>query len=86
MKRLLERWQRKIQEVQESSQIEKLASDNKIDISKFDMKQLEMGYKVEHEHKDVAKNDVDYLKIAIAHLKELPDYYTRLAKMEKDGK
>lgn len=47
-----------------------------------DPKELAMGIEVEYEHssnKDVAK------KIALAHLKELPDYYTRLKKMEKEG-
>jgi Protein of unknown function (DUF5661) len=38
-----------------------------------------MGIKVEGEHtsnKEIARH------IALAHLKELPDYYTRLKKME----
>lgn len=49
----------------------------------YDPKELEMGIEVEKEHTDdpeIAK------KIAIDHLKELPDYYTRLVKMEKEGK
>lgn len=46
----------------------------------FDAKQLAMGVKVEHEH----TNDSYLAKIiAKAHLSELPDYYTRLEKMEK---
>lgn len=49
---------------------------------KFDAKELKMGIAVEqehHEHDMIAKN------IAKAHLEELPDYYTRLAKMESEG-
>lgn len=49
----------------------------------YDKDQLEMGIKVEYEHtpdKDVAR------KIALDHLTELKDYYTRLEKMEKEGK
>lgn len=47
-----------------------------------DEKELAMGIKVEYEHtsnRDAAE------KIALAHLKELPDYYTRLKKMESEG-
>lgn len=47
-----------------------------------DPKELEMGIKVELEHTD----DKDKAKeIALDHLAELPDYYTRLKKMEKEG-
>jgi len=45
-------------------------------------KQVEMGKKVEMEHtkdKDLAE------KIAMDHLWEIPDYYTRLKKMEKQA-
>jgi hypothetical protein len=48
-----------------------------------DAKELEMGIAVEKEHTsnlDVAK------RIALDHLAELKDYYTRLAKMEEEGK
>ena len=50
---------------------------------KYSSKQLKMGIAVEMEHttnKKVAK------KIAKDHLAEFPDYYTRLARMEKDAK
>jgi len=46
-------------------------------------RQLEMGIVVEYEHTDnreVAK------QIALDHLAELPDYYTRLLDMESLGK
>ena len=51
--------------------------------SKFDPKELKMGIQIEqehHEHDMIAKN------IAKAHLIELPDYYSRLNNMEKEGK
>ena len=63
-----------------------------IDWSKYDVEQFRMGMDVELEHGTVDPNtnvtDDDPLKtgkIALAHLNELPDYYTRLAKMEIEG-
>jgi len=60
-----------------------------IDWKKFDMKQFRMGLDVELEHGLVdthtnVTNDHPILtgKIALAHLNEFPDYYTRLKKME----
>ena len=44
-----------------------------------DPKELKMGIKVEMEH---TKNKVIAKRIALDHLAELPDYYTRLTKME----
>lgn len=44
-----------------------------------DPKELEMGIKVEMEH---TKNKAIAKRIALDHLAELPDYYTRLNKME----
>ena len=61
--------------------------------SPFDVEQLRMGLAVELEHgdhdpqTDVTGGDpVLTAKIAWAHLKEMPDYYTRLAVMEAEGK
>jgi len=60
-----------------------------IDWSKFDVEQFRRGLEVELEHGTIdAQTNVtgdDPLmtgKIALAHLNELPDYYTRLAKIE----
>jgi len=60
-----------------------------IDWSKFDVEQCRMGMDVELEHgtrdpNTNVTNDGPLVtgKIALAHLNELPDYYTRLAKME----
>lgn len=50
---------------------------------KVNKKQLKMGIKVEMEHTD-DKNVAT--KIALDHLKEFPDYYTRLINMEKSAK
>ena len=59
---------------------------------KFNVEQFRMGMDVELEHGtvnfDTNVTDDDPLttgKIALAHLNEFPDYYTRLHKMEKDG-
>jgi len=59
----------------------------------FDVEQFRMGMGVELEHglHDLLTNvtDSDPVvtgKIALAHLKEFPDYYTRLARMEEEAK
>jgi hypothetical protein len=64
-----------------------------IDWSEFDVEEYRMGMDVELEHgkHDPATNvtNDDPLttgKIALAHLKEFPDYYTRLEKMEEEAK
>jgi hypothetical protein len=58
----------------------------------FDAEQLRQGLDVELEHgahdpqTDVTGDDpIMTAKIALAHLKELPDYYTRLAVMEGEA-
>ena len=72
--------------------IEKIGKE--IDITKYDVEQLKMGLEVEKEHGskrgedvNVTKDDpITTAKIAIAHLKEISDYYTRLANMEAEAK
>lgn len=45
------------------------------------MLQLKIGSKIEMEH----TNDVNVaMEIALDHLNEMPDYYTKLIKMEKE--
>ena len=63
-----------------------------IDWTKFDVEQFRMGMDVELEHGLVdphtnVTNDDPLMtgKIALAHLNEIADYYTRLDKMEKDA-
>jgi hypothetical protein len=64
-----------------------------IDWSRFDVEQFRMGLDVELEHglrdpsTDVTGNDPILTgKIALAHLNEFADYYTRLGKMEREAK
>ena len=64
-----------------------------VEWSKFDVEQFRMGLDVELEHglRDLQTNvthDNEMItgKIALAHLNEYPDYYTRLDKMEKEAK
>jgi hypothetical protein len=59
----------------------------------FDVEQLRAGIAVEPEHglHDVLTNVTDddpvvTGKIALAHLNEFPDYYTRLERMEETAK
>jgi hypothetical protein len=63
-----------------------------VDWTRFDVEQFRMGLDVELEHglHDPATNvtgDDPILtgKIALAHLKEIADYYTRLDKMEREA-
>jgi len=63
-----------------------------IDWSKYDVEQYRMGLDVELEHglvdPDTNVTDDDPIitgKIALAHLNEFPDYYTRLYKMEEEA-
>jgi hypothetical protein len=59
-----------------------IGKHNDVPDDQFDFKQLKMGIQVEYEHTD----SYDIAKaIAKDHLMELPDYYTRLANMEKEG-
>jgi Protein of unknown function (DUF5661) len=57
---------------------------------RFDLEQFRMGVNVELEHgardpsTNVTNDDpVTTGKIALAHLREIPEYYTRLAAMER---
>ncbi len=60
--------------------------------SPFDLEQFRQGLDVELEHgrRDPATNVTDddpllTAKIALVHLRELPDFYTRPARMENEG-
>jgi hypothetical protein len=64
-----------------------------IDWSRFDIEQFRMGLDVELEHglvdpsTNVTGDDPILTgKIALAHLNEFADYYTRLEKMERKAK
>ncbi len=63
-----------------------------IDWDKYNLEEFRMGLGVELEHgkhdsQINITNDDEIMtgKIALAHLKEIPDYYTRLEEMEKDA-
>ena len=63
-----------------------------INWKKFDIEQFRMGMDVELEHglvdpnTNVTDNDpLTTAKIALAHLNEYPDYYTRLDKLEEEA-
>jgi hypothetical protein len=61
--------------------VKDIADKHKVSVEKIE-KQIAIGVKVEMEHvdsKDLAR------EISLDHLEEMPDYYTRLAKMEKEG-
>ncbi|HUS77451.1 MAG TPA: DUF5661 family protein [Patescibacteria group bacterium] len=63
-----------------------------IDWTKFDVEQFRVGLDIELEHGKVYPHtnvsDDDPMitgKIALAHLNEFPDYYTRLLKLEDEA-
>jgi uncharacterized protein DUF5661 len=63
-----------------------------VDWSRFDVEQFRAGMDVEFEHgghdpqTDVTHDDpIVTGKIALAHMKEFPDYYERLARMEAEA-
>ena len=63
-----------------------------VDWNRFDLEQFRAGMDVEYEHgshdpqTDVTGDDpVITGKIALAHMKEFPDYYVRLERMEQEA-
>ncbi len=62
--------------------VEQIAKKHRLDVS-FIQKQLDMGEPIEHEH---TKDHELAMEIALQHLDEIPDYYTRLKKMEASAK
>ena len=77
-----------------SDEAQAIATELGIDFGKLgcDLEQFRMGLDVELEHgsrdpaTDVSGNDpIATGKIALAHLTEYPDYYTRLAILERDA-
>ena len=74
--------------------IDTIAQEAGVDVSAFDSEELLMGIEVEQEHNGPMGTDVDVvpgndlgtiLKIAVAHLREDPKYYTKLQKMESES-
>ncbi len=75
-----------------AAEAKKIGAKLGIDWSRYDVEQFRMGMDVELEHGKVdmhtnVTNDDPYVtgKIALAHLNEFPDYYTRLAVMEVEA-
>jgi hypothetical protein len=71
-----------VHKVKSHKTVEQIAKKHRLEVS-FVMNQLKMGIPIEHEHtkdKDLATD------IALQHLDEIPDYYTRLKKMESSAK
>ncbi len=62
--------------------IKEIADKHDVSVTEIEA-ELKKGTKVEQEH---VKNDKLADEIARDHLAELPDYYTRLTKMEKEAK
>jgi len=62
--------------------VEQIAKKHRMNVSDI-QKQLDMGAPIEHEHTNNQKLAVE---IALQHLDEIPDYYTRLKKMEATAK
>jgi hypothetical protein len=63
-----------------------------VDWTRFDLEQFRSGMDVEYEHgshdlqTNVTNDDpITTGKIALAHMKEFPDYYTRLEAMESEA-
>jgi len=76
-----------------SEQAKEIGEKLGINWEKFNTEQFRMGMVVEFEHgtRDPHTNvtDDDLVvtgKIALAHLTEFPDYYTRLERMEMEAK
>jgi hypothetical protein len=73
-------------------QAKKTGNELGIKWDKFDVEQFRQGMDVELEHglrdpKTNVTNDDSLItgKIALAHLNEFPDYYTRLEKLEDEA-
>ena len=75
-----------------AEEAKKIGEQIGIDWTKFDVEQYRMGLNVELEHgsqdpiTNVTNDDpMTTGKIALAHLNEFSDYYTRLKKMEAEA-
>ena len=71
-----------MQKLKPHKSVEQIAKKHRMDVSDI-QKQLDMGEPIEHEH---TKNHKLAMDIALQHLDEIPDYYTRLKKMEASAK
>ena len=72
-----------------TDEAKQLGDSLNVDWNKVDINQFRRGLSVESEHDDGGKLDVvdskkDLAKIVLAHLKEKPDYYTKLKSVEEE--
>jgi len=66
--------------------VEQVGKTLELDWEEVDKEQFKRGLQVEQEHFDVTNGDPTITgRIALVHLKEIADYYTRLDKMEKEA-
>jgi hypothetical protein len=75
-----------------SEEARRVGDEIGIDWSRFELEQFRQGMDVEYEHgshdpqTDVTGDDPILTgKIALAHMKEFPDYYVRLERMEEEA-
>jgi len=66
------------------AQAKRIGDRLKVDWNRIDLEQLRMGIATESEHANVVgRSMIKWAQIALVHLKEIPDYYTRLKRMER---
>ena len=75
-----------------SEEARRVGDEIGVDWGRFDLEQFRQGMDVEFEHgshdpqTDVTHDDpIMTGKIALAHMKEFPDYYERLERMEAEA-
>ena len=75
-----------------SEEAKRVGEEIGVDWTRFDLEQFRFGMDVEYEHgsldpqTDVTHDDPILTgKIALAHMKEFPDYYERLERLEEDA-
>jgi len=75
-----------------SEEAQRVGAKIGVDWTRFDLEQFRAGMDVEFEHgshdpqTDVTHDDpIVTGKIALAHMKEFPDYYERLERMEREA-
>ena len=68
-------------------QARKIGNKLKVDWNKVNIEQLRMGIQAESEHRNVVGNSMTkWAKIALVHLGEMDNYYSRLSIMEHKRK
>jgi len=69
-----------------SDDLSVLANSIGVNLGNYDENEIKMGMKEEAEHKDVTGGDsLLTLKIVLAHMKEDPEYYTKLESVMSKG-